>query len=521
MTLHAAILPILIPFAAALLQLMGKRFDIAYQRGVGLLAVLLGISAAVWLVQLADEGIVLVYALGNWAAPFGIVLAVDRLAAGMVLLTALLAGAALLYATAGFDQHGRHFHPLFQLQLVGLQGAFLTGDLFNLFVFFEIMLLASYALLAHGGGLRRTRAGLSYVILNLVGSALFLIALGMMYGTLGTLNLADVALRMQTLEGNIAPVRLAAALLIAVFALKAALLPMSFWLPHTYAAAGAPVAALFVIMTKVGIVAIMRVQAIAFAPTAAMADLLDGWLAPLALATIALAALGALAATRLRYLAAWLVLGSAGSLLLAPAYPQVAVSAAALYYLFQSVFVAAALFLLAELIVERRGTDTDYFRAGDAMHNTWLGPVFLVVAASAAGLPPFSGFFGKLMLLSAFRDSAYAAAIWSVLLVSGLLVMLSLARGGSRLLWSRKRGLTSAPASAVGWRRTTAVLLPAAASLLLAVFARPAADYAARTAAQLHTPQAYIAAVLGKGSANWQGDEATIEHVSPEARRKR
>ncbi|MEX2481339.1 MAG: Na+/H+ antiporter subunit D, partial [Gammaproteobacteria bacterium] len=148
MTQHAAILPILIPFTAALLQLSMKGFGISAQRAIGLGAALLGVLAALWLVQLADAGAVLVYALGNWAAPFGIVLAVDRLAAMMALLTALLSGIALLYASAGFDERGRHFHPLFQLQLVGLQGAFLTGDLFNLFVFFEVMLLASYALLA-------------------------------------------------------------------------------------------------------------------------------------------------------------------------------------------------------------------------------------------------------------------------------------------------------------------------------------------------------------------------------------
>ena len=147
MTQHAAILPILIPFAAALLQLAAKGYGISAQRAIGLSGALLGVFAAIWLVALADAGAVLVYALGNWLAPFGIVLAVDRLAAVMALLTALLSGAPLLYASAGFDERGRHFHPLFQLQVVGLQGAFLTGDLFNLFVFFEVLLAASYGLI--------------------------------------------------------------------------------------------------------------------------------------------------------------------------------------------------------------------------------------------------------------------------------------------------------------------------------------------------------------------------------------
>jgi len=504
MTQHAAILPILIPFAAALLQLAAKGYGIAAQRAIGLVGALLGVLAAVWLVQLADAGAVLVYALGDWVAPFGIVLAVDRLAAAMALLTALLSGAALLYASAGFDEQGRHFHPLFQLQVFGLQGAFLTGDLFNLFVFFEVMLLASYVLLAHGGGLARTRAGLTYVALNLAGSALFLIALGLLYGTLGTLNLADIAQRLQAPEIDSALARLACALLIAVFALKAALLPLSFWLPHTYAAAGAPVAALFVIMTKVGIVSILRVQAIALAPAAATMNLLDTWLVSLALATVLFAAAGALAAPRLRDLAAWLVLGSAGTLLVAPAFPQAAVSAAALYYLLQSTFVTAALFLLAELIAERRGMLADVLKSGPAFHAPWLALAFLLVAASAAGLPPFSGFLGKLMLLSALRDSGPAAAIWFALLLAGLLTMLALARSGSRLFWARKPDLPPVAAPAANWRRATALVLLAAPAVLLALFARPVADYAARAAAQLHDPQAYIAAVLGAARADIQ-----------------
>jgi multicomponent K+:H+ antiporter subunit D len=497
MTQHAAILPLLIPFVAALLQLVARHYGIGMQRAIGLVAAIFGVAATLWLVVLADDGMVRVYALGDWAAPFGIVLAVDRLAAIMALLTAALAAAAVLYASAGFDAQGRHFHPLFQLQVFGLQGAFLTGDLFNLFVFFEVMLLASYVLLAHGGGLARTRAGIAYVALNLAGSALFLIALGMLYGTLGTLNLADVAQRLQTPGMDVAPARLACMLLVAVFALKAALLPLSFWLPHAYAAAGAPVAALFVIMTKVGIVSILRVQAIAFAPAAATADLLDGWLLPLALATVLFAAIGALAAPRLRELAAWLVLASAGTLLLVPVFPQADVSAAALYYLVQSTFVTAALFLIAESVAARRGEASDVFQPGPRLHMPWLGLAFLLAAASTAGLPPFAGFLGKLMLLSALRDSGSAAAIWSVLLIAGLLLMLALARGGGRLFWERSPSHPHGSTHPFGWRRSLAVALLVSPALLLALFARPVADYAARAAAQLHAPQGYVAGVLG------------------------
>ena len=504
MNAHAPILPILLPFAAALLQMASER--LAFQRTVGLLASGLLVVLTAWLTLLADDGLLRVYALGDWPAPFGIVLVVDRLAAGMTLLTAVLAFAALLYASSGFDERGRHFHPLFQLQLVGLTGAFLTGDLFNLFVFFEVMLLASYSLLAHGGGLARTRAGISYVVLNLIGSAIFLIALGLLYGTLGTLNLADLAYRLTLPGHDQALARLAFALLIAVFLLKAGLLPLSFWLPHTYSAAGAPVAALFAIMTKVGIVAVLRVQAIALTP--AIPDLLDIWLTTLALATVVFAALGVLAAKRLRTLAAWLVLLSAGTLLLAPAQASARVDAAALFYLVQSTLAAAACFLLAGVIAEGRGDAADRFRAGP-LPATWLKLAFLILAATVAGLPPFAGFLGKLMLLTRLRDVAAGTAIWLALLTSGFIVMIALARNGCLLIWKQETLLGLRPAAtATAWQRATATLLLVAAGPLLAIGVRPVADYAERAASQLHAPGAYVAGVLGRTPAGIGREEA-------------
>ncbi|WP_300454792.1 monovalent cation/H+ antiporter subunit D [Accumulibacter sp.] len=501
MNTHALILPILIPFVAALLQMAGQRP--AFQRTVGLLAAVLLVLVTAWLTRLADDGVLRVYALGDWPAPFGIVLVVDRLAAGMTLLTAILAFAALLYASAGFDERGQHFHPLFQLQVVGLCGAFLTGDLFNLFVFFEVMLLASYTLLAHGGGLARTRAGISYVVLNLVGSALFLIALGLLYGTLGTLNLADLAHRLTLPGHDPALARLACALLVAVFVLKAGLLPLSFWLPHTYTAAGAPVAALFAIMTKVGIVALLRLQCVALAP--ALPDLLDRWLTTLALATVVFAGLGILAASRLRALGAWLVLLSAGTLLLTPAQASPRVDAAALFYLVQSTVATAAFFLLAGVIAEQRGAAGDHFRAGPPP-AAWLKVAFLIAAITVAGLPPFSGFLGKLMLLSTLREAPAGTAIWVVLLTAGFIVMIALARDGCLLIWRNGTFAEATRPIAGGGRKAAATLLLVAGGPLLAVVARPLADYSARAAHQLHAPGGYVDAVLGRRPANL-GDE--------------
>jgi multicomponent K+:H+ antiporter subunit D len=498
---HAPILPILIPFAAALLQMAGG--GIGAQRRIGLAAALAGIAAAAGLAALADSGPARVYALGDWPPPFGIALVADRLAAGMALLTAALAAACLLYASHGADAAGRHFHPLFQFQVVGLQGAFLTGDLFSLFVFFEIMLLASYALLAHGGGAARTRAGLAYVVINLAGSAVFLVALGLIYGTLGTLNLADIARKLQTGGPMLPLARLGGALLSAVFLLKAALLPLSFWLPRAYTSAAVPVAALFVLMTKVGVVSLLRVQAVAFGPSPGAGDLLAGWLAPLALATVVFAALGVYAADRLRALAAWLALGSAGVLLLAPAAGEIRVTAAALYYLTQSTLAGAALFLLAGLLAERRGASADFLVAGPPPQAPALAAALLVVLAAAAGLPPLAGFLGKLMLLDALTATPFAAASWAVLLGAGLVVLLALARAGSLLFWETRPDLPPAPTPA-GWRRASAVALLVGAAPLLALAATPLAGYAMRAADQLHAPNALVRDVLGAPAAGEQ-----------------
>jgi len=499
--IHSPILPILVPFIAGMLLLILSGRKACLQRGISAVAAILLIASSANLLMLTDSGNPLSYALGDWAPPFGITLVADRLAALGVMVTSVLAAAALLYASAGFDQKGRHFHAIFQLQLVGINGAFLTGDVFNLFVFFEVMLLASYILLAHGGGLNKSRAGFAYVTLNLAGSAVFLIALGLIYGTLGTLNLADIALQLQNVSvQEAALVRVAGALLITVFLLKAAVLPLSFWLPHAYTAAGPAVAALFAIMTKVGIVAVLRVQMIAFDSAPATAGLVGDWLVIAALATIVFAALGILTARNLQALVAWLVLGSAGVLLIVPSLSDSQATAAGLYYLMQSAIVGAAFFMLAGLIRDARGRAGDGLFRAEKITSVTLQIGFLLLAATAAGLPPFSGFVGKLMLLSAVSQASLAGAIWTVILVSGLLTTVALAKGGSRLFWEAPPEVQAheEPAAAVtrSWCQYLATFGLIALSILLVIFARPVSDFTQRTAAQLHEPSHYIEAVI-------------------------
>ncbi|MFN4100203.1 MAG: proton-conducting transporter membrane subunit, partial [Pararhodobacter sp.] len=244
---HWIVAPVILPGIVGAFIVLVMRHDVLLQRVASLASALALVALTVPLLLSAAGGNVESYELGTWPAPFGIALVLDRLSALMITLTAVLGLVVLAYAVAtGWDQRGRNFHALYQFQLMGLFGAMLTGDAFNLFVFFEILLIASYGLMVHGGGRMRLRGGVQYVIYNLAGSTLFLFALGTLYGVFGTLNLADMAERAAVLpDGDAALMRVTAALLLLVFVLKGALLPMHFWLPNTYALAPAPVAALF------------------------------------------------------------------------------------------------------------------------------------------------------------------------------------------------------------------------------------------------------------------------------------
>lgn len=503
MTAHLAIAPVLLPLCAGIVLLLGRRLNIGVRRVLSVAAVVVEIGLAIALTATVADGDILVYALGNWPAPYGIVLVADRLSAWLLLMTALLALFALLSALRGTDVSGRHFHVLFQLQLFGLAGAFLTGDLFNLFVFFEVLLIASYGLLLHGGGRLRTRSGLHYVVLNLAGSTLFLFAVGTLYGVLGTLNMADLALKVaQAPAENAALLRAAGLMLFGVFALKAALVPLHLWLPAAYAQASAPVAALFAIMTKVGVYSILRVGTLIFGAEAGpVADLFTPWLLPLGLATLAVGTLGAMASCHLRGQVAYLVVASAGSLLTAFGLASADGIAAGLYYLPHTTFATAAAFLIADAVAARRGELADRLNPGPTMANhRILGGLFLVIAVAIVGLPPLSGFLGKFLLLRAALEHAWLPGVMAALLVAGLLSLITLARSGSLLFY---RTYSAAPHLAGSSRVLAAELTPVVGLLLLVVAltvaAGPAAEFAQATASQLLKPHHYIQAVLGGG----------------------
>jgi multicomponent K+:H+ antiporter subunit D len=511
---HLPVLPVLLPlFTAVVLLLMGdglaggsQQAKPSKQRLLSMASVVLGAVFAWRLMTDADAGALTVYPLGGWQAPFGIVLVVDRLSAMMLALTWTIAVPVLWYATAHWDLRGRHFHALFHFQLMGLSGAFITGDLFNLFVFFEILLIASYVLLVHGQGPERFKAGLHYVVLNLAASALFLIGLAIIYGLTGTLNMADLALRVAKLNAEEAVLlKIGAMILLVVFGLKAAIVPLYMWLPGAYGVASAPVAALFAIMTKVGVYSIIRVHVGIFGEGAGHAAMVvEPWLLPVALISCVLGVLGALAARSFARLVAYLTISSVGVILASVGLFTTAALSAALYYMVHSTLVVAALFLLVELIASQRGDAKDKLLPAIAVAQPiTLGLMTLLAAASVAGLPPLPGFLGKLMILQSASSSSAQIWVWLVVLGASFLTLIGLARAGSTLFWNvlpepPSPAASTAPSSAGFSSRTLASTLALLAlGLLLAVGASPMKRYTDAAAAQLADTASYAKAVLG------------------------
>jgi len=506
---HLPVLPVLLPlFTAVVLLIMGDDGGesnhggplLQRRRLLSLISVALGAVLAWRLMTEAATGTLTVYPLGGWPAPFGIVLVIDRLSAMMLALTWTIAVPVLWYATGGWDTRGRHFHTMFHFLLMGVSGAFVTGDLFNLFVFFEVLLIASYVLLVHGQGRERFKAGVHYVVLNLVASALFLVGLAIVYGVTGTLNMADLALRVAQLGPQEATLfKAGTMLLLLVFGLKAAIVPLYLWLPGTYAAASAPVAAMFAIMTKVGVYSIIRVHTGILGEGAGHAALAaEPWLLPVALITMALGVLGALAAHSLTRLVSYLTVASVGTILAGIGLFTPAAMSAALYYMVHSTLVIAALFLLVELVASQRGEAGDLLQpAAPVAQPVLLGLMTLLGAASVVGLPPLPGFLGKLMILESAAHTPAHAWVWTLVLVVSFLTMIGLARAGSILFWNVLPAGKLPVRPGASSRLTLATLGLLALSLLLAVAASPLKRYTDAAAVQLADRAAYARAVLG------------------------
>lgn len=510
---HLPVLPIVWPMLVAALILLVERRGIVWQRGLGGLGMVVTLLLSIALVmRVAGEG-AQVYLLGDWPARLGITLLADHLSAAMVLVVALLALPSLLHASSGWDKRALHFHAFFQLQIAGLNGAFLTSDLFNLFVFFEVMLIASYGLMLSGGCGPRMRAGLHYVVFNIVASTLFLIALGLIYGMVGSLNMAEIGVRVAAASPrDAALIQAAAGILLIVFCAKAALLPMYLWLPMTYKYAPAAVAALFAVMTKVGVYSTLRVYTLAFGnlPDA------DGWpwdwILPAALLTLLLATLGAMASFSLRAISAWLVIASAATLFTAFSIGTAESVSGGLYYMAHSTFAAAALFLLADQLRRQRGPGGDRIDCVGALQNPMAtGIAFILVAISITGLPPLSGFVGKLLILQGVPENRVPWT-WGIILLTSWMAVIAMARAAAYLLWegparaARWRSEaeqdalptprpTSKPAMTMQW---SALWLLIGYGIAMTVFASPIKHYLQTAAQDVLAPTVTADAIRGK-----------------------
>ena len=515
-TEHTPIFSILIPaFTAFLLVLLGNPgagslahdWRQPWRRGISYISSILGLATAILYLISASSGKISVYNLGEWAAPFGIVLVLDQLSALMIVLTYALATPILWYASHEWDARGRYFHAMFHFLLMGLCGAFLTGDLFNLFVFFEILLMASYVLLLHGQGKARFQLGIHYVTINLLASALFLIGLGIIYGSVGSLNMADVARLIPLLEPDQHKLAVAGGLLLfVVFGIKAAMLPVGFWLPKTYAVATTPVAAIFTIMTKVGIYAILRINGTVFDDHLSQ-SILVSWLLPIGLITSVYGVIGAIGAERLRRFVGFMILSSIGTILIAISLFNTLAWAAALYYLVHSTLIAAAFYLLSGWITSQRGAFKDHFKVAPHMkQQKVVSLTFFVIALMMAGLPPFSGFLGKVFILQATSHSPYQLLIIIVVLIVSLLSIIAFTRIGFVLFWratqpednpnSAEYTAYQALPDQAPARNDKTIYLLLSALILYMVCASPIQQYMFKTAEQIQNNALYESRIL-------------------------
>ena len=538
---HLIILPILLPLTTAALLLMFDERRRKLKSGINLVATVTLLALALCLLLKAEKlaPAAEVYLLGNWAAPFGIVLVLDQLAALMMVLGSVLGLAALIYAVARWHKAGPHFHTLFQLLLMGINGAFLTGDLFNLFVFFEVMLAASYGLVLHGSGVMRVKAGLHYIAVNLVASSLFLIGVSLIYSVTGSLNMADLAVLIPDVPAEDRMLLEAGGAVLGIaFLIKAGMWPLNFWLPATYTAAAAPVGAIFAILSKVGIYVLLRLSPLFFGVSAGMSSGFgDDGIYYGGMLTIAFGLIGVVASQALGRLAGYSILVSSGTLLAAIGSGNAAMTGGALFYMVSSTLTIAAFFLLIELI--ERGQDAaanvlavtieaygdeeeeeEEDEVGIVLPGTLaiLGGCFAVIAILLIGLPPFSGFIAKFVLLTGILNPEtsnpavsdglpwHSWLLITLIVLSGLSALIAMTRSGIRTFWASMEGRVP--------RVLVIEVVPIAGLLLiclaLTIQAGPAMNYMNKTAAGLHDPWQYINSVLQAPRVIKEGDKPVL-----------
>ncbi len=497
-------MPVILPLVGAALSVVFARVR-NVQRVISLL-VLAGLVAnnVLLLVRVDDatgyaEGGIAVSQAGGWVAPLGISLVVDRLTAMMLVVSSLMLISVLVYAIGQQAEERRFasFHPVYLVLAAGVSASFITGDLFNLFVGFEMMLVASYVLLTLGGRAGQVRSGMSYVVISLIASTFFITALALIYSATGTVNMAELAERMPELSSGVRTGF--SLLLIAVFGIKAGIFPLFFWLPDSYPTAPNAVTAIFAgLLTKVGVYAIIRTQLLLFP-----ADSQQGTvLLIVAGCTMLAGVLGALANDDLQRILSFHIVSHIGYMIMGLGLFTLAGVAGAVFYVVHHIIVKTALFLVAGLVEQKAGSDRLSRVGGLVRSAPMISILFALPALSIAGFPPFSGFVAKFALVGA----AIEAEQWGIVVVSllvSLLTMYVMGRIWSNVFWGAPEdgevadrlqpGATKVPVLMTG-----ATVVVVGLSVALLVFAGPLYDLAERAAADLLDPQGYIDAVLGR-----------------------
>ncbi|MDR7301355.1 Na+/H+ antiporter subunit D [Haloactinomyces albus] len=503
-------LPVLLPLVAAGLSLAFGRFaDI--QRALGILVLGAIIADAAYLLYVADLHGPVVLQLGGWPAPLGITLIADRLAALLLLVSAVVTFAVLIYSIGQrITDYGRGtssttFHPIYLMLCAGVSLAYLTGDLFNLFVAFEIMLSSSYVLITRRTTAARVRPGMTYTIVSLTSSLLFLTVIALVYAATGTVNLADLARQVNDLPDGLQTSL--GLLVMIVFGVKSAMVPLHFWLPDSYPNAPAPITAVFAgLLTKVGIYAMIRTQTLVFEHNATWQLMLG-----IALITMIVGALGALAQDDLNRMLSFLLVSHIGYMLFGLGVYDIAGLTGVILYVVHHITVQATLFLVSGLITRHTGTVALSGMGGLAKAAPLVSVLFAIPALSLAGIPPFSGFIAKLALLQA----GITAGTWTAYVVAGgavltsLLTLYAVARVWTRAFWGRVQTPAGDPDPTdelvVGTGTTSPAMMVAsgilvAASVMIVVVAGPLAEISGRAAVDLMQDATYRTAVLGGGA---------------------
>ncbi|MGW0433227.1 Na+/H+ antiporter subunit D [Micromonospora sp. NPDC003197] len=494
-------LPVVMPLLGAALTLVLARHPRA-QRAVSVLVLTATLAVAAALLVAAYRDGPLVVNVGGWPAPVGIVLVADQLSALMLVVSAAVTLCVLLYSIGEGREDGDEgtplaiFHPTYLVLTAGVTNAFLSGDLFNLFVGFEILLAASYVLLTLGGTDVRIRAGTTYVVVSLLSSLIFLSAIGLIYAATGTLNLAQLVDRLDALPDNL---RLVLNLmLLLAFGIKAAVFPLSSWLPDSYPTAPAPVTAVFAgLLTKVGVYAIIRTETLLF-PGGRVSDVLM----VVALLTMLVGILGAVAQSDIKRLLSFTLMGHIGYLIFGVALATTAGLAGAIFYVVHHIIILTTLFLATGLL-ERRAGSTNLERIGGLGRIApLLGVLFFLPAINLAGIPPFSGFLGKVGLLQA-GVSAGGVLPWMLVAggtITSLLTLYAIMKVWNMAFWRAPKVDSPDVPSRLSPLMVGSTLALVLLGVALTLVAGPLYEVSADAAEHLRERSPYVDAVFPGGT---------------------